>query len=154
MLRLTHGLSAYLENVWVWTADHDLGIVSQDQIDVYAARGVLVESQGPTWLYGTASEHHVLYQYELYQAKDIVLDMIQTDTPYYQPVPPGPQPFAPGLFPGDPDFTNCSATSTTCPFAWGLRVLDSSSVYLLGAGTFMLAPLLMRQADFEHDRLL
>jgi hypothetical protein len=136
MLRLTHSSSAYLENVWIWTADHDLDIVSQGQIDVYSARGVLVESQGPTWLYGTASEHQVFYQYELYRAKNIVMGMIQTESPYYQPVPPAPEPFSPGLFPGDPDFKNCTAASTTCAFAWGIRVVDSSSVYLLGAGKF------------------
>ncbi|KAJ5553987.1 hypothetical protein N7513_003946 [Penicillium frequentans] len=136
MLRLTHSSSAYLENVWIWTADHDLDIVSQDQIDVYSARGVLIESQGPTWLYGTASEHQVFYQYELYKAKDIVLGMVQTESPYYQPVPSAPEPFNPGIFPGDPDFKNCTAASTTCAFAWGVRILDSSSVYLLGAGLY------------------
>ncbi|KAL3438555.1 pectin lyase-like protein [Aspergillus tetrazonus] len=136
MLRLTYSSSAYLEIVWVWTADHDLDVVSQDQVDVYSARGILIESQGPTWLYGTASEHQVFYQYELYQAKDIVLGMIQTESPYYQPVPPAPQPFTPGLFPGDPDFSNCTVTSTACPSAWGMRILDSSSVHLLGAGFY------------------
>ncbi|RHZ63004.1 hypothetical protein CDV55_105196 [Aspergillus turcosus] len=136
MLRLTTRSSAYLENVWVWTADHDLDVITQDQVDIYSARGILIESQGPTWLYGTASEHQVLYQYELYQAKDIVLGMIQTESPYYQPVPPAPQPFTAGLFPGDPDFTNCTATSTTCPVSWAMRIVDSSSVYLLGAGFY------------------
>ncbi|KAL6229017.1 pectate lyase superfamily protein-domain-containing protein [Aspergillus navahoensis] len=110
MLRLTHRSSAYLENIWVWTADHDLDVASQDQIDVYSARGLLIESQGPTWLYRTASEHQVFYQYKLYQAKDIVL--------------------------GDPDFSNCMSTSTAYTFAWGMRILDSSSVHLLGAGFY------------------
>ncbi|KAF5016394.1 hypothetical protein F66182_11936, partial [Fusarium sp. NRRL 66182] len=61
VLHITPSASAYMENVWVWTADHDLDIASQDQIDVYSGRGILIESQGPTWLYGTASEHNVLY---------------------------------------------------------------------------------------------
>ncbi|KAJ5613709.1 hypothetical protein N7528_007363 [Penicillium herquei] len=136
MLRLTHSSSAYLENVWVWTADHDLDVESQDQIDVYAARGILIESQGPTWLYGTASEHQVLYQYELYQAENIVMGMIQTESAYFQPAPAAPLPFTPGLFPGDPDFTNCTSGSVTCPVAWGVRIMDSSTVYLLGAGLY------------------
>lgn len=63
---------------------------SHAQIDIYAARGMLVESQGPTWLYGTSSEHNVLYQYQFYQAKDIVMGMIQTESPYYQADPPAP----------------------------------------------------------------
>lgn len=137
MLRLTHSSSAYLENVWVWTADHDLDIASQDQLDIYAARGILIESQGPTWLYGTASEHQVFYQYELYQAENIVMGMIQTESPYFQPLPAAPLPFTPGLFPGDPDFTNCTSTSKTCGFSWSMRILDSSTVYLLGAGKLM-----------------
>lgn len=32
------------------------------QISIFAGRGILIESQGPTWLYGTAAEHSVLYQ--------------------------------------------------------------------------------------------
>lgn len=136
LLRLTRGASAYLENVWVWTADHDLDAASHAQIDIYAARGMLVESQGPTWLYGTSSEHNVLYQYQFYQAKDIVMGMIQTESPYYQAVPPAPQPFGYPLFPADPEFANCTTTSATCPVSWALRILDSSSIYLLGAGMY------------------
>ncbi|CAG8101452.1 unnamed protein product, partial [Penicillium nalgiovense] len=45
-------------------------------------------------------------------------------------------PFIVGQFPADPDFTNCTATSTTCPVSWALRIIDSSSVYLLGAGLY------------------
>lgn len=63
-----------------------------------------------------------------------MLGMIQTESPYYQPVPPAPELFTPGLFPGDPDFSNYTSTSTTCAFSWGMRILDSSSVHLLGAG--------------------
>jgi hypothetical protein len=57
LLRVTVHASAYIENKWAWVADYDLDISSQDQIDVYVARGILVESQGPTWIYGTASEY-------------------------------------------------------------------------------------------------
>jgi hypothetical protein len=39
--------------------------------------GILIESQGPSWLYGTASEHAVLYQYQLYNAKDIFMGMVR-----------------------------------------------------------------------------
>ncbi|PYH94341.1 pectin lyase-like protein [Aspergillus ellipticus CBS 707.79] len=90
--------SAYLENVWLWTADHDLDTKSQDQIDVYAARGMLIESWGPTWMYATASEHHVLYQYQMSGARDLFMTMIQTESPYFQPVPKAPTPFTTGLW--------------------------------------------------------
>jgi hypothetical protein len=135
MLHLTPHSSAYLENIWVWTADHDLDITSQEQIDVYAARGILVESQGPTWMYGTASEHHVLYQYQISEAKDLFLSMIQTESPYFQPSPKAPTPFTTGLFPNDPTFSSCDAHSQTCAVSWALRILDSSSIYLMGAGS-------------------
>ncbi|KAF4153480.1 hypothetical protein CNMCM6069_000690 [Aspergillus lentulus] len=127
---------SYLENIWVWAADHDLDITSQEQIDVYAARGILVESQGPTWMYGTASEHHVLYQYQISEAKDLFLSMIQTESPYFQPSPKAPTPFTAGLFPSDPTFSSCDAHSQTCAVSWALRILDSSSIYVMGAGLY------------------
>lgn len=44
LLRITKQASAYMENMWAWVADHDLDAISQDQIDIYVARGILVES--------------------------------------------------------------------------------------------------------------
>lgn len=136
MLRLTQKSSAYLQNVWAWAADHDLDAPGQDQIDVYSARGVLIESQGPSWLYGTASEHSVMYQYQLSGAQNIMLGMIQTESPYYQSSPPAPAPFTPGLFPNDPTFANCTAGDSGCGVSWGMRIVGSSKVYLLGAGIY------------------
>ncbi|KAG2000883.1 hypothetical protein GB937_010729 [Aspergillus fischeri] len=136
MLHLTPRSSAYLENIWVWVADHDLDIISQDQIDVYVARGILIESQGPTWLYGTASEHCTLYQYQLSGAKNLLLGMIQTESPYYQPTPKAPHPFTSGIFPNDPTFDDCEPGSSLCAFAWAVRIIDSKTVYMLGAGLY------------------
>lgn len=42
-----------------------------NQVSLYAARGTLIESEGPSWFYGTGSEHSVLYQYQVYGAKDV-----------------------------------------------------------------------------------
>lgn len=57
-LQLTASSSAYLENVWAWTADHDLD--GADQVSIYTGRGILIEStNGPVWMYGTAAEHNV-----------------------------------------------------------------------------------------------
>ncbi|KAL4902676.1 hypothetical protein BDW74DRAFT_169519 [Aspergillus multicolor] len=138
LLHFTPQSSAYLENIWAWTADHDMEKSTQDQISVYSARGILVESQGPTWMYGTASEHNVLYQYQVSGAKNLYMGMIQTETPYFQPGPKAPHPFSTGLFPNDPDFTACSASSVTCAVSWALRVIDSTSVYVMGAGLYSL----------------
>lgn len=43
----------------------------ENQISLYAARGTLIESEGPSWFYGTGSEHTVMYQYQLYGAKNV-----------------------------------------------------------------------------------
>jgi hypothetical protein len=40
------------QNMWLWTADHDLD--QGPQVDIYAGRGILDEStNGPVWLIGT-----------------------------------------------------------------------------------------------------
>ena len=38
------GANLYLENVWLWTADHDLEDPKSTRITVYAGRGLLVDS--------------------------------------------------------------------------------------------------------------
>jgi glucan 1,3-beta-glucosidase len=48
------GTGLYMENVWLWTADHDLDDVSNanTRISVYSGRGLSVESTtGNIWLY-------------------------------------------------------------------------------------------------------
>jgi glucan 1,3-beta-glucosidase len=41
----------YLENVWLWTADHDMDDPSLRQITIYAGRGLYIESDnGNIWL--------------------------------------------------------------------------------------------------------
>jgi hypothetical protein len=134
-MQLTASSSAYLENVWAWTADHDLDGTSQTSI--YTGRGILIEStNGPVWMYGTASEHNVLYQYQVASAKNVLMAMIQTETPYYQPAPPATQPFPVNSAFYDPTFSNCAAGSNTCSLAWGLRVVSSSDIYVYGAGLY------------------
>jgi glucan 1,3-beta-glucosidase len=57
MLHITQQATAYVENVWLWVADHDLDMPLHSQTSIYNGRGMLVESQGPVWLYGTSVEH-------------------------------------------------------------------------------------------------
>jgi len=41
----------YMENVWLWTADHDIDSSDNTQITVYAGRGLYIESTAGTfWL--------------------------------------------------------------------------------------------------------
>lgn len=50
---------------------YDSSDKTANQISLYAARGTLIESGGPSWFYGAGSEHTVLYQYQLYGAKNV-----------------------------------------------------------------------------------
>jgi hypothetical protein len=135
LLHLAPTSSAYLENMWAWVADHDLD--GSDQISVYNARGILIESiEGPVWMYGTASEHSILYQYNIVNSKNVVMGMIQTKTPYYQSTPPAPKPFSSVANFHDPDYSHCAASSITCPMAWGLRIVESSDIFVYGAGLY------------------
>lgn len=61
-----------------------------NQISIYGARGMLIESQGPSWFYGTGSEHAVLYNYQLSNATNVREEscLISTDPafPHLLPV--------------------------------------------------------------------
>lgn len=148
MFHVTPQANGYFENVWAWVGDHDndQSVYNQPdssitQIAVFGARGMLIESQGPSWFLGSGSEHSVLYNYLLSEAKDIYMGHIQTESPYFQPVPGAPAPFdsAPS-FPNDPDFSQCNFTADTdneqCRYAWGLQVIDSSNVIVHSAGLY------------------
>ncbi|KAK6330900.1 hypothetical protein TWF718_003098 [Orbilia javanica] len=145
LLHMTKQSSAYLENVWAWVADHDVDIFDQTQIDIYVARGVLIESTAPTWLWGTASEHSTLYQYQLSGASNVFMGLVQTESPYYQPSPLGPLPWSvtegtTSQFTDDPTFIECLSSLDTdidkCAVSWALRILDSSDIYAYGVGFY------------------
>ncbi|KAH7169380.1 hypothetical protein DER46DRAFT_659005 [Fusarium sp. MPI-SDFR-AT-0072] len=135
LFHLTPGSSAYLENAWNWVADHDLDRKNRDQVDVYVARGMLIESD-LAYLWGTASEHCVFYQYQLSNASNILIGIIQTETPYYQPTPQAPKPSetSVGLFANDPTFKACK--DDRCRMSSAVRILDSTAVYILGTGLY------------------
>jgi glucan 1,3-beta-glucosidase len=145
LMHVTSKASGYFQNVWAWVADHDIdaggcdGVsTSCSQVSVFCARGILIESQGPTWLYGTASEHSQLYQYQLVGAKNIWMGLMQTETPYYQANPTALSPYKPGVipatFPQDPEFADCS--QSYCIEAYALRILNSSDIFVYGAGFY------------------
>lgn len=59
-------------------SDNDMNMYDQwdstaSQISIYTGRGTLIESQGPCWFIGSGSEHSTLYQYQLYNAKNVSL---------------------------------------------------------------------------------
>jgi hypothetical protein len=75
--------SVYVENMWGWVADHDID--DGAALNIFSPRGMLVETQRPVWLYGTAMEHSYLYQYNLRRSQNVLCSILQTETPYYQP---------------------------------------------------------------------
>lgn len=143
LLHITANASGYFQNVWLWTADHVLDRGAPEQINVLSARGVLIEAErGPVWMYGTASEHQLLYQYSMVHAQNVLLAMIQTESPYFQgrAFARASQSVPRSSFP-DPD---CSAryASSLPPNpsredrAIGLHMERCRSVYVLGAGLY------------------
>ena len=136
MLHITPDASAvYIENAWFWAADHDLEpSANSAQINIFNGRGVLVESQGPVWMVGTAAEHSVLYNYQLSSASSVYMGLIQTETPYYQGNPDARTPYASQTLLADPSFDSC--TGATCARAWGLRIVNSTDVFIYGAGLY------------------
>ncbi len=145
LFHLTSKASAYLDNMWLWVADHmaddeDLNSAVNDnpQVSVYSARGFLIESKGPSWLYGTASEHSVYYQYNFYKARNVFTTMKQTEAPYYQPTPPPPAPFQNdvGKFPGDPSYACNDTAIGGCDESWAVMMQGCQNVHIGGAGTY------------------
>ncbi|KAK3331350.1 pectate lyase superfamily protein-domain-containing protein [Apodospora peruviana] len=144
----------YVENSWLWVADHDIEDWNCTQISVFAGRGLLIEADR-IWLVGHAVEHHTLYQYQIVNASDIFMGQIQTESPYYQPNPPAPAPFHQlNSDLHDPDFdfdcktvTYASSANVAngslslpghppCAMAWGLRILGSHNIVGFGAGLY------------------
>jgi len=138
-MRITNiGSGVYMENVWLWNADHDIDDSSDTQITVYSGRGLAVESTaGNIWLIGTAVEHHTLFQYQFANTQNIYMGFIQTETPYFQPDPNALTPFPPVASRNDPDFaTFCAGKAANCYEAWALRILNSQNVQIYGAGLY------------------
>lgn len=143
MVHITPHASGYFENMWLWAADHTIDDQDREdannsmpQTSVYVARGLLVESTRSTWLYGTVSEHSVLYQYNFHKARNIFTTSIQAQSPYYQPVPKPSAPFesAVGKMAGDPDYSCRPGNEFSgCDGAWAVVVRNSSNILVAGA---------------------
>ncbi|KAG2413903.1 hypothetical protein HFD88_003093 [Aspergillus terreus] len=132
LLRLSSTSSAYIENMWGWTADHDLD--GQNQQVISTGRGLLVEATAATWLVGTGFEHHTLYQYNFNAARNVFSALQQSETPYWQG--PGnilaPAPWADNVATSDPNFAQCAPNDATCRMALFERINQSSDLFLYG----------------------
>lgn len=80
ILHLTPSSSLIMSNNWGWVADHEMDLDDHFQIDIYNGRGLLVESQGPTWIWGSSFEHSMLYNYNFANSRDVVIGVIQSET--------------------------------------------------------------------------
>ncbi|KAK3654385.1 hypothetical protein LTR56_004015 [Elasticomyces elasticus] len=147
----------YLENTWFWTADHDMEDPANLQTSIYNGRGVLIRSRsGPVWLWGTSSEHSVLYNYQFDGVKALFAGFMQSETPYMQPAPMAPVPFMFNNNYDDPTFTICSDGSTgtsdaPCKDAWGLRIVNSQGVLVYGAGLYSFFNAYTQQCVIDED---
>ncbi|KAH7034731.1 glycoside hydrolase family 55 protein [Microdochium trichocladiopsis] len=130
----------YMENVWLWVADHDVDDKDLRQITIFSGRGLLIEStSGNLWLVGTSVEHFARYQYNFVRTQNIFAGQIQTETPYYMPNPNAfNQPFPAVTALDDPGYGGlCPAGSpATCAEALGLRVNASKNIFIYGAGLY------------------
>ncbi|KFG84256.1 glucan 1,3-beta-glucosidase GLUC78 precursor [Metarhizium anisopliae] len=134
LVHVTRDASAYFENTWFWVADHELDLADHNQINIYNGRGVLIESTKGLWLWGTASEHNQLYNYQLTNAENVYMSLIQTETAYMQGNPDARVPFKVNSQFSDPDFSTC--TGPRCARTWGLRAQNSSNVFVYGGGLY------------------
>ncbi|ORX38303.1 pectate lyase superfamily protein-domain-containing protein [Kockovaella imperatae] len=135
LMHLRPTASIYIEDMWGWTADHDLDGTNNQVIST--GRGALIESQNPTWLVGTAFEHNTLYQYNLVNAQNLYTGMQQCETPYWQGVGSpelAPAPWTPNATYNDPTFSVCGANDANCRMAWYQRVTGGSNINLYGSG--------------------
>ncbi|KAF7564009.1 hypothetical protein G7046_g99 [Stylonectria norvegica] len=137
LVHVTSEATAYLENTWLWVADHELDLADHSQINIYNGRGILIESTKGAWLWGTSAEHSVLYNYQLTNAANVYMSMIQTETAYMQGNPDALTPFDVNKAYSDPDFkASCTGDSKTCARTWGVRAVDSKDVFIYGGGLY------------------
>ncbi|KKF95518.1 Glucan 1 3-beta-glucosidase [Ceratocystis platani] len=136
LFHLTKTASAYFENIWFWVADHELDLTDHSQINIYNGRGILIESTKGAWLWGTSSKHNVVYNYQLSNAKNVFMGLIQTETAYFQGNPSSMEPFSVNTDYNDPDFETICQDDKLCTRTIGLRAVDSSDILIYGASMY------------------
>ncbi|CAM1505217.1 Fc.00g108540.m01.CDS01 [Cosmosporella sp. VM-42] len=136
LIHVTKEASVYLENTWFWVSDHELDLADHSQINIYNGRGVLIESTKGAWLWGTASEHNQMYNYQFKNAANVYMALIQTETAYMQGNPDALTPFEVNTAFSDPDFKATCTGSDTCARTWGFRAIDSKDIFLYGGGLY------------------
>ncbi|KAK3319669.1 family 55 glycoside hydrolase [Cercophora scortea] len=140
-LHLAASSSAYIENVWVWVADHIAEDFSGGS-NIAAKGGVLVEATQGTWLHALGAEHWWLYQLNLRSASNVMVSLLQSETNYDQgdnnPLPP-PAPWTPNVSGwGDPDFDAICGSSggSRCRMGFGNYINGGSNIYTYASASW------------------
>ncbi len=162
MMHVTSKASGlYMENTWLWAADHDIEDSTNTQVTVFSGRGLYIESTvGTFWLYGTAVEHNHLYNYQFANTKEHLCEHV---------------PNGDSLLPAVAQCASavphhqinqrsrlrysCSGVSGNCAESWGLRIINSSDFFIYGAGHYsffnnystskFLIPMNVKRNNFE-----
>jgi hypothetical protein len=138
MMHLTKSSSAYIENFWGWTADHNLDGGSGYTI-ISTGRGILVEATKGTWLTGTGSEHNWLYNYNFRSAQNVYAGMLQSESPYMQgsgATKLAPAPWTAVGSIGDPDFSWCGGGDGKCRTSLATNVDGGKDVFLYNSAAW------------------
>ncbi|KAL8750642.1 MAG: hypothetical protein Q9199_006933 [Rusavskia elegans] len=134
MVHLTSSSSAYIENMWGWTADHSLERGGFQNIAT--GRGLLVEATKGTWLTGTSFEHNTLYEYNLHNAQNVYAGLQQSENAYWQgegSQQNAPSPWTANPKYGDPDYSWCAPGAQACRMGLAQNIDGGSNLYLYGA---------------------
>ncbi|CAG7926346.1 unnamed protein product [Penicillium olsonii] len=138
VMHLTESSSAYIENFWGWTADHNLDSESLLTI-ISTGRGILIEATKGTWLTGTGSEHHWLYNYNFHHAQNVFAGLLQTESPYMQgkgEYQAAPAPWTAIDKYGDPDFSWCGADDDKCRSSLATNIDGGSDLALYNSAAW------------------
>lgn len=137
-VHLTSGSSAYLQNIWIWTADHNLDGGSGYTV-ISTGRGLLCEATKATWLVGTGSEHNWLYNYNFNTATNVFAGLLQTESPYMQgdgATLLAPAPWIAKNTYGDPDFSWCGGGDGRCRTSVSVNINGGNSLYLYNSASW------------------
>ncbi|KAI1083796.1 glycoside hydrolase family 55 protein [Whalleya microplaca] len=140
LAHFTPSSSAYVDNMWGWTADHDLDNAENPSTNpqyISVGRGVLIESTKPSWFIGFASEHNTLYEVNINKAENIFIGFQQSETPYWQgnnSTQNTPNPWSPVALDSDPDFSWCASDDAQCRMSVYQRISDSRNLSLYAGG--------------------
>ncbi|KAK4161776.1 glucan endo-1,3-beta-glucosidase [Cladorrhinum sp. PSN259] len=142
-LHLRRESGSYWENVWSWTADHELDgaepNVDGGGAEVYpgVAGGFLIEAKRGTWMLGMGVEHNVLYQLNINKAENLFIGLQQGESAYWQGKGNtllAPAPWTKSLLESDPDFGWCGDNKVECRMGLYQRISHSKNLNIYSSG--------------------